>query len=507
MAIGTGTAILAAAAVSAGSTLYGSSRASAANRDATAAASAANEANLQLAREQRQQNTALYAPELARGNRADAYLDAITYGSGRYRSSPSGASGDAYGGYGEGVPDYAGYMAQWDPTTAGNSTSPWHAIEAGLGDPNAPDYARRWSEAYNAFGGPAIPTTANYGDVYGGGYGDAIEGEYTDVTQADIDGLVQGQFGWRQGDEDFNYMEGLAGDQFSGEMGILGDQRGDAYGLAEQGLVDRNALARAAYDSQLGLYDQGYGEGEALLTDQYDTRRGITQGAIDARGYLNERARGDFLDRAGSSFGVTGRLGSVQDAYARSVADENAAYADTVRGYQLADYNPYAEGMNDLSSWRSAGRVGAGQTRDSRAWSAYDSYNNDLGSADQGYYAGALTSYGNYMGRRAGNYGARSGARTGAYNSWLSGVQADSNRGQTGRNAIAGFNGAYTQAATNANNANANAAARGAQNSANIWTSAAGNIAQIAGDAAAGWRRSRNPYGTNTRPGDPPFPI
>lgn len=494
-----------ATVVSAGATIYGASRASSANRDATQAATAANEANLQLAREQRAQNQALYAPELARGNRADAYLDAIRYGSGRYRSSPSGAgAGEAYG---QPAPDYAGYMAQWDPTTAGNPSSPWHAIEAGLGDPSAPDYAQRWSEAYRAFGGPAIPTSSNY-DVYGAyGDGQTIEGEYTDVTQADIDNLVANQFGWRQGDEDYAFNEGLADTQYAGDMGLLTDQRDTAYGRASQGLFDRNAIARAAYDSQLDLYDQGYGEGEALLTDQYDTRRGFTQDAIDARGYLNDRARTDFLDRAGSSFGVTGRLGSVQDAYARSVADENAAYADTVRGYQMADFNPYAAGMNDLSAWRSQGRVGAGQTRDSRAWDAYGTYADDMGGADDGYYAGALTAWGNYGARRQQNYTNRSNARTGAYNDWYSGVVSDSNRGQTGRNAIAGFNGAYTGAATAANNANAAAQAQGAQNSANIWTSAAGNIANAVGDAAASWRRRRIPYGTNTQPGDPPFPI
>lgn len=494
-----------AAAISAGATLYGSSRANAANRDATAAATAANEANLQLAREQRQQNTALYAPELARGNRADAFRGFLTYGSGRYRTSPSGAAGEAYG---QSVPDYAGYTAQWDPTTSGNPTSPWHAIEAGLGDPSAPDYARRWAEAYDAFGGPAIPTTQNYSDVYGDVYGgQTIDGEYTDVTQADIDGLVRNQFGWRQGDEDYAFNSDLTDEQFLGDMGLLTDQRDTAYGRAEQGLFDRNAIARAAYDSQLDLYDQGYAEGEDLLGDQYATRQGFTNDAIAARTYLNNRARADFLDRAGSSFGVTGRLGSVQDAYARSVADEDAAYADTIRGYQNADFNPYAEGMSDLSAWRSQGRVGAGQTRDNRAWDAYGAYADDMGGADAGYYAGALQSWNNYGARRQQNYTNLSNARTGAYNDWYGGIMSDSNRGQTGRNAIAGFNGAYTSAATNANNANANAQAQGAQNAANIWTSAAGNIADIAGNAAASWRRRTNPYGTNTQAGDPPFPI
>jgi len=486
-----------ATVVSAGATIYGANRASSANNAATQAASDASAANLALAREQRQQNQALYAPELARGNRADAYLDAIRYGSGRYRSSPAGGAGDAYG---QEVPDYAGFRDRWEPTTANNPTSPFWS------DPrsrSADD--QEWAQWYSEFTGNQIPTTTNYADAYGDG--PVIDGEYTDVTQSDIDGLVRNQFGWRQGDEDYAFNSNLTDEQYQGDMGLLTDQRDLAYARANHGLFDRNALARAAYDSQLGLYEQGYDEGADLLGDQYATRQGFTNNAITARGYLNDRARADFLDRAGSSFGVTGRLGSVQDAYARSVADENAAYADTVRGYQNADFNPYAEGMSDLSAWRSQGRVGAGQTRDNRAWDAYGTYADDTGGADAGYYAGALTSWGNYGARRQQNYTNRSNARTNAYNDWYSGIQSDSNRGQTGRNAIAGFNGAYTNAATNANNANAAAQAQGAQNAANIWTSAAGNIAQTVGDAAASWRRRPNPYGTNTQAGDPPFPI
>lgn len=149
--------IIGAAVIGAGASLYAGDQAASAANNAANAQTAASQQAIRLQEQQRDIATQTLTPYVQEGNAARSYYNAFLGLPGPSSGSATGAASSS--GLPQSRPDYAGYRAQWDPTTAGNPSSPWHQIEAGLGDPNAPDYDQRWAEAYNRFGGPQIGTT------------------------------------------------------------------------------------------------------------------------------------------------------------------------------------------------------------------------------------------------------------------------------------------------------------------------------------------------------------
>jgi len=430
-------ATIGSAVIGAGATLAASRSASRASSQATQAAQQSNADNIQLARETRDANTALYAGDMARGNAADRYLD-ILYGvPGLSQSTDYRTQGSSGG------------SAATNPASRVN----WNAYL------NAnPDLVEYWNRNGGAgtWGANSIQDFAAlhyYGrDGQPGGEAGFGESEGRGITYNPETNETAGGEGGTYGSTGMPSREGLQA-AYTSTVPYLLTEGQYADTAAE---IGRNA------DEQTGLLNDWRNSSTANNEQDYRTLSGFTDAAINDVSALRERGARDYLDRAGGTFGVTGRLGSVGRDYADSMDRLNQGFATTVRDWRQGDYNPYADRRNFIGDTYQTGARGIAGERGARN----------------------LTNIGNrYAGRQS------------AYGNWEGYLRDQSNRGATGRNAIAGFNGDFRNSAAASNTANANAIAAGAQNASNIYASTAGNLANIFGNAVGSYNYNRNPGG------------
>jgi hypothetical protein len=411
------------AIITGGTSIAGAVIAGNASKKAAQSVAGAEQANIDLAREERAKNEQLFAPEIERGNRADAYLDALTYGVGEDRAAAAYAP--------TGGPDWAAYLQQNPDVARGAAQAGW--------DPIA--YAQYHYATYGQNEGRALPTigssagaggTVSRDDALAALYNtplsqyneqdlaargaladDAYTGE-TDLEDSQLS-RVLATLGAQRGEGDT-----IAGAKLDDLLASYGAQRGQAYDVAgakrddltglnsgryldqdariAQGLGDRFALADAAYGAARGTADENYGATNDLLDTQYLKRQGLTDQEIADYQAQAGRARDDTLDQLASRYGLTGQTGRAQRSVAETNLDyalENAQYADQKRG---ADYNTYATGQGSALDARGAAYTAADLARSGRRDSAYDAYYTDTGANLDDYYGGQTAIDAGYYG-------------------------------------------------------------------------------------------------------------
>jgi hypothetical protein len=504
-------AAIATSVATVGAAVIGSSAQSKASKSAAAASAGASAADIALARETRDQNETLFAPEVARGNVADAGLDALYYGSG----SIPGV---------DGAPSTTITRDQVFGNIAGTPLATY----------NDQDYASRLSEGERAYG-----------------ESNTLE----DQLLARQTGLINGQRteGDQIANDQFDNLSTSFNAERTGAVDLAGAKRGDLTGLnngryfdqsgrINQGLIDRFSLADTAYTNARGTADENYNNTDALLQAQYLKKQGFTDQEIadfQAKSTIQE---GIALDQLASRYGITGQTGKAQRSIGETTqkaALDNAQYADSKRS---ADYGWLADGQDSADVRRGGAYTSADLARTGSRSGAYDSYYNDSGDNLDSYYGGQAAIDNSFFGdlsdadreyydnldpalkklfdqlatnsttrgdALSGAYGAdaqarsaaltgRQGARSNAYNSYAAGrataldayltnLNENSQRGSQGRADIANAGASYARSATAANDSAARAYGENAINQGNIGANLALTVGKSAADAWASY--------------------
>lgn len=433
-------AVVGSTIVGVGASVAASNSANSASRRAADAQTQASQDQIQLAREQRAEAQGLMQPYIDQGNRAQAYADALTYGSGTYGGAPAApqtyAGGGAY--------DWNAYLQAY-PDVAAEAQ---RMVSLGR-FPNAQAYAQNHYETFGSSGGHQPITNAQ---------SHAAQTPEQTVTRADVEQLIQDSAPYRYGEDEYaaqegitdswnwdeaisnhlgldrnlaNYdaqrgeLTGIENDGYARDRASYGDeretsrarnteQRDTGLNLAGTSRADRETVAANARTAYRGVGDENYANTVGLLDEDYLRRQGFTDAEIAAWVDQAEKERQKAIDLAASRFGVRGDVGRTE----RNVADITQDYAMQRALYEggrrRADYEPY-----------SAGRLAADAQRGGAYLDAENAYGNDLRRAADVYADDVSGAYNTYYGNEGvadTRYYDQSNARSGVNTQNLSGI-------------------------------------------------------------------------------------
>lgn len=392
-----------AAVIGAGASIAGSRSASNASRDATRATTEANAANIQLAREQRAQNEALFAQYLGDENRARAYLDALLYGEGRISAGLPATSGGALS-VAELATRYPQAYEQWLDTSEGG--------EGVLGRV----FGRAPRQSFVAY------LQAQGLDI-GSAPGAATPGEVItrDQVMAEIADTPLAQFA------DQDYLERLR--------------------LLDEALESEGAEIDSEYDANVDVADRARTGRRAESQAQLDDRLRLNR---EAKAAWEEKAAyeaGKARDEAVSRFGVTGLAGNT----ARAIGDVNARYAldayEMDAAYNRDAYDPYHAQNWDAENYYWGSVEDATGLRGNRRVNNRQRYNAGRASAYDGFAGDRTAAYGDFVDslRRTSDrgYGARAQIAVGGQ------AYVDAATSANNSNASASRDAAYRRAEIN----------------------------------------------------------
>lgn len=458
MAIGTTAAIIGSAAIGAAGTAYAANSANKAASTAAGAQQAASAEQIALAREQMARSEALLQPYVNQGNRADAYLDALNYGSGSY-----GGEGSYAGSMGRRAPSEAELMAAY----------PEHAA-----------YWRRWEAGGAKPGGHRD----QFGDFAGyiaaeGGYDPATFQSQqsaanpprpaTTVTRDQVEGQIAESLPYRYADEEFDAQEGLATDAWNraNYFGILAEEE-------ERGALDANYVA----DNTRA--DEARADRRAVADEQLQGRLGRVEDSYAAWLPMSQKAEQDAIDLVFSRGGVTGLVGQTRAGVGQTT--QNAAMERNLRRYEDVEgaYAPY----------------------DAQIWDTESIYQTDkdaaLGKRGAGYYDAALrksdrgyAAQGAYSATQAQNQANRTAGRQNAYADYVAGLNSRSGTGYSAATGQASAGATYADRASDAIGRSADAASQAAYARGQNQQTLYGDVARIAGDAYGAITNRKTPQG------------
>ena len=493
------TAVIGSAVIGAGATAVASKSQNKAITAAAAAEQQASAANIQAAERERARNEALFAPEVGRGNRADAYLDALYYGTGSFSGAPP--AGSAYSAQpAQSLEDILRAqnpdMAQrWDAWEANNKNKP-NGHRATFGDFAGYVRAERpqaLTEAQSQYSQSVAPIPTG------------SDPNATTVNRSDALAQIASNPLIGIGEQNYSEQMGLADSGYASERALaergLSDRYGDAAAeyAAQDGITNNEFLARMSEADRARADREGVGQTAydgrvGLLTEDFDTRRGYTDKAITDRAQLNAIYQGQAQDRTASMLGLTGQVGKAARAGAERANELNLEFADTERQWRNEDYDPYASGryaaysdlarvregaaerFADDSSTAITGRSGAQRVNTSNLYDrragAYDTY--------EGIDLSGLRTRNNRYGVAQND---RNASRLAAYGDWQDYMTGQSSRGAAGRGAISSA-GQSTLGITSGERTNAaRSAADAAYARGNVAADSANAYGAIAGDA------------------------
>lgn len=433
--------LLVGSLISGAASLIGGGQQASAARDAARAQQAGIDQQIALAEQTRNQNEALYAPDVAGGNRAQSYLDAITYGS----------SGGGNGGYG-GATDWGQYLRQNGDVAAAYATlkHPGETPE---------QFAERHYQEFGAGEGREAPQM-NYGGTGEDGAltrEDALAGYYDSPLYA-------------MADEDYAARSGLTDQAYADETGVYSAARDDL-----------NGIAKNRYDETGRLIDRGFNDRLGYLTEDLGVRQGYTDAAINDRARLNDIQNQKAQDRISGMLGVSGQTGKAARAYADAAEENNLAYSDTVRGYRNQDYTPFA-----------TGRMGAYDTAYSDRGANTDQYYGDQADYGEAYYDSLAGATNRRSAGRRSDYDSRSAGRANAYGSYLDTLGDSVNAGRNARGAVANANTSYASTVGGAYGDSARNYADASRASSEAWATGVSGALNAAG-GYFGAQSAKNP--------------
>lgn len=315
--------------------IFASNSASSATRAAANASTQANEANLQLAREQRDMAIQLFSQYLGDENMAQAYLDALLYGEGSYTPG----AGIPTGGSAYSAVSAENYLRQRFPQEA----ALWDSWER-AGNSNTNGHRTLWGDftGYLQSLNPQVLQQA-LADMQAEQATSNAEDAQT-ITRDQVLQMIEGTPLAQYANEDFLAREGLTQEYLDG-----------AYSLADEEYGDITGQAQANLDQRLALEDDSYA---AWLP-------------------MSQQAERDAIDLNFSRGGVTGLIGETRRGVGETTQD--AAMERNLRyltGRQAA-YSPYYDDMMDATALRGGRRQGAYDTYSGRRAGNYDQYAGD----------------------------------------------------------------------------------------------------------------------------------
>lgn len=453
--------LVAAAAISAGASLYGASQSARASKSAANTQAAAEEANRQDAAAQRDYARTILQPEVNRGNRAQSYLDALYYGSsgtpgGQAQpqaapTAPNRPSLDSY------IASNPGLQSYWESWETGRGSGRHRQV---FGDFEG--YAR--SEYEKAYG-QAPPSDAEMTL--------AAEGEQPYVTRDDVLANIRANPLYQQGEEDFGY-----------QIGLSDRQLGDTMGYVTGDYAARTGATNAFTDAELSRIAADEARRRAELEEARSQREGALTSYITAWDANARTARDRAEDQMFSRGGVTGQIGQtrrgvaqVGEDYARSRALEEATGRQSI-------LDSYLNGRQGIGEWAYDTRSGAYGNQYADNQRAYDLYADGRQGASDRFYQQRYA---------AGQQ--RSNARTSAYDDYSGYLSDEQAAGRQARSGQASAGQAYVNAASNARSNAAGYRAAGQLAGADAWNTGVNNAAKAVGDYwAQRNRKSQNGY-------------
>ncbi len=417
---------LVAIGVSAVGTIASASSANNASKDSTRAATEASDANIALARETRDKNEALYAPDMASGDRAQSYLDALTYGSSGGYDGPGGSYASD--------PEAAAFL----DLVEGRYASPTPGQQQLLDD-------------YQASGETdplAFHSRIRYGE--GGGA----------LTREDVMGQIEQQPLYQWNEEDYGVRNDLVDQAYTDETGVYTDARERGYELAGTRRADLTGIATNRYDTTRGY-----------LEEDLATRTGYTDKAIADRSALNDIENQKAQDSHAGMLWVTGQAGKFARAIAEATNENNLAYSDTVRAYRNEDDYPYSTGRITNENTYAGDLEGYGAD-----------YYDDIGGADASYYDNLTGATKTRSAGYSSNYDTRASGRNSAYGSYVDDLDSRVSTGQNAKGQIANSNSDYASTVSNANTSKAQAYSDSANQRAAITGQAYADASSLAGN-------------------------
>lgn len=327
-------AVIGSAVVGAGATYAASKSQSKAINSAANTEAAASQANIAAAEAERQRNEALFRPLMDDADKAKAYADALSYGSGTY--TPPGAT---------------------QPVTVSRDD----VMQAIQGTPLAQlastQYADRNALADQTYAGSNSLADQEYNDYYGladQNYNDATglasqaRTGRRDLAQTNLDQRLANN------DQIFNAWDAQAQDQanraidlnFSrgGVTGLVGQTRAGVAQVGQQYALD--AYGKRA-DLNAAAYDPYFQDVNAAENDYWGDMGAATGARSDAR--TNATTTRDNRYRTG------------YDAYSGARAQNYDQYAGDQLG-NYSDYNDFLQGRINRGDQGRGAIAGAGQT-------------------------------------------------------------------------------------------------------------------------------------------------
>jgi len=448
----------------AGAALVGSVvSSSSANKAADKAAGAqqgASDAQIALAREQRDLATRLLQPEVNRGGRAQSYLDALQYGQGSYAEQ---SVNDATGGRGAvGTPDYA-YFTERNPDLVQYYQKNKAGVDRAYG--SFDNYIAAMFDDHASR--PGFSDTRMVGEGAGGA--GAGGGAGSSVTRADVEAQINASVPSRLTEQEYQAQEGITAGSYSDLNAI------------EQSGYDRD---RASYaDTRTGVRgvaDENYANTVELLDEDLLRRQGYTDQEIAAWTALAEQERDRAISAAASRMGVTGGTGRAT----RTIGDVTQTYAMEKALYEggrrRADYEPYSEGRLAADAARGGSYADAEQAY----WNAI----NDRNALNTTTRLGITERRDN---QRSTNQSNRTTGQQASYADYVAGLRADADRGFQARSGQASAGASYADTAGSAIGRSADASSAAAIAKGQNQQALYGGIADIAGNAWASIQNNR----------------
>lgn len=331
--------------ISAGASLVGGALASKSAKNAAGTAAAGDQAALQAQREAYDNARGTLQPYVNRGNKGQAYLDALTYGSGSYADAPVYASSpseslDAI--LKEQNPQAWAQWRQWESKLKPGSYTKGHRAQfgdfAGYLKATDPGAMQRAQEALNASMAPG-------GD------------DSTYLTREDAMSNLYAQPEWQWNEQDYDTRQGMTEADYLARQGFTADEIAawnDNADVAEERAVDQ-VFSRGGVTGMIG-----------------QTRRGVAQVGQD---YARDRAQ-YAAGRKRSDYDIySGRQSSDFDTYAGGKRSAYGSYLDALSGD--AD-----RGYEAATGQSSAGQVYANNSGRMRSQGAKEQAKYLKGSAD-----------------------------------------------------------------------------------------------------------------------------
>lgn len=357
MAIATGTALLASAAIGGAATLYGASKGAKAAQQAGELEYRASQENLALQKQIYEQSRADNEWQRQLGMSAGSALSTAFGLSAPGPTSAPSMTGKSYGGYAgtspvEGYPvgpmtggaDYAAYVAQYPDVAAEGrrvlSQTPGYIGDLnGDGQETVEDYGVYHAKTFNDRPVPTLQTQAPPAPSMTGGAQTQAPAGYSDPTAAG---------GYTMADRTPMAPLNISAEAFRADPGyeFAVEQGNKALGniaSANRGLMSGQRM-KAAARYNVGIADQEFDDWRSYTTSQYNTDRGFNESVYQAdRGRLDQRydqRNNTLLSMAGfgqtanaqnqsaaQSFGANSANLTMTGAQAKGNAGVNAANA------------------------------------------------------------------------------------------------------------------------------------------------------------------------------------